>query len=232
MLPLAVGSVVSAGPAGVLSERLGGKYILMAGLAAFGGGLVWITAAAGVGSDGGVVIAPLFLMGLGAGCTFTPMASEVMRNVPARLSGAASGVNNALRQVGSVLAGAVIGAVLQARLASSLKEQAQQRAGGVPSAYRGQFVQSFDQAGKHLEIGGRTKPVNLPADVAHRVETVAAQVFGHGFVDAMRPTMLVSAGVLVAGLIACLFVRSVRGPSANPHGLPVSEEELTPSTAD
>jgi hypothetical protein len=44
----------------------------------------------------------------------------------------------------------------------------------------------------------------------------------------MRPTMLVSAGVLLAGLVACLFVRSVRGPSTNPHGLPVSDEELTP----
>ena len=55
-----------------------------------------------------------------------------------------------------------------------------------------------------------------------------AQVFGHGFVDAMRPTMLVPAGVLLTGLIACLFVRSARGPSANPHGLPVSDEELTP----
>ncbi|GAB2867644.1 DHA2 family efflux MFS transporter permease subunit [Actinoallomurus bryophytorum] len=226
MLPLAAGAVISAGPAGVLSQRLGGKYILMAGLTAFGGGMVWVAAAAGAGSGGGVVIAPLFVTGLGAGCTFTPMASEVMRNVPARLSGAASGVNNALRQVGSVLAAAVVGAVLQARLASSLREQAQQRAGEIPAAYRDRFVQGFDQTGGHLEIGGGSRPANLPADVAHRVEVVAAQVFGHGFVDAMRPTIFVSAGVLLAGLIACLFVRSVRGPSANPHGLPVSDEEL------
>jgi EmrB/QacA subfamily drug resistance transporter len=230
MLPLAVGSVISAGPAGVLAERLGGKYILMGGLLAFGGGLVWITAVADAGSGGGgVVLAPLFVMGLGAGCTFTPMAAEVMRSVPARLSGAASGVNNALRQVGSVLAGAVVGAVLQARLVTSLREQAQQRAGGVPAAYRGRFVQGFEQAGKHLEISGGAKPsAGLPADVAHRIDAVAGQVFGHGFVDAMRPTMLVSAGVVAAGVVACLLLKTVRGPSDNPYGIPVADEAPVP----
>jgi EmrB/QacA subfamily drug resistance transporter len=225
MLPLAVGSVISAGPAGVLAERLGGKYILMGGLLAFGGGLVWIIAVADAGSGGGVVLAPLFVMGLGAGCTFTPMAAEVMRDVPARLSGAASGVNNALRQVGSVLAAAVVGAVLQARLVTSLREQAQQRAGAVPAAYRGRFLQGFDQAGRHLEISGGAKP---PAGAAHRVDAVAAQVFGHGFVDAMRPTMAVSAGVLAAGVVACLLLKTVRGPSDNPHGLPVTDEAPVP----
>ncbi|MDN3354031.1 MFS transporter [Actinomadura sp. DC4] len=230
MLPLAVGSVISAGPAGVLSERIGSKYLLMGGLTAFGGGLVWIVLVAGAGSGGGsVVLAPMFVIGLGAGCTFTPMAGEVMRNVPAALSGAASGVNNALRQVGSVLAAAVIGAVLQERLVTALREQAQQRAGEVPAAYRSGFVQGFDQAGKHLEISGGTRPpAGLPADVAHRIDTVAAQVFGHGFVDAMRPTMLVSAGVLAAGVAACLLLKTVRGPSENPHGLPVAEETPVP----
>jgi hypothetical protein len=150
-----------------------------------------------------------------------------MRYVPAQLSGAASGVNNALRQVGSVLAGAVIGAVLQARLASSLREQAQQRAGELPPSVRGPFVQGFAQTGKHLDVGGRSgTKLPVPPDLADRIQAVAGQVFGHGFVDAMRPTMLVSAGVLIAGVLACLALKSARGPSANPHGLPVSDEEL------
>ncbi|MFI6495489.1 hypothetical protein [Streptomyces sp. NPDC050564] len=91
--------------------------------------LIWIVAAVDVGSGRTAVAFPLFLAGLGAGCTFAPMATEVRRNAAARLSGAASGVNNALRQVGSVLAGAVIGAVLQAQLANALRDQARQRAG-------------------------------------------------------------------------------------------------------
>jgi EmrB/QacA subfamily drug resistance transporter len=217
LLPMAAGTMISAGPAGVLAQRLGGKYILMAGVAAFAGGLLWITLGADVGNGAASVLAPVFLIGLGAGCTFTPMTAEVMRNVPAGLSGAASGVNNALRQVGSVLAGAVIGAVLQSRLATSLHDQARQRAGAIPPAYRARFIHGFDHAGT-LGTGGAS------AGVDRRIQETAAQVFGHGFIDAMRPTVLVSVGVLAAGVIACLFVRSVRGPATNPHGLPISED--------
>jgi len=224
LLPMALGTMISAGPAGALSTRLGGKYILLGGIAAFGGGLLWITLDAHVGASATSVLLPVFLIGLGAGCTFTPMTAEVMRNVPARLSGAASGVNNALRQVGSVLAGAVIGAVLQSRLAASLTDQARQRAGAVPPAYRDRFVHGF--ANSHLDAGGTAMrpPRGVPADAARRIQETAAQVFGHGFVDAMRPTVLVSVGVLLAGALACLAVRSVRGPSANPHGLPMAED--------
>ncbi|MEV6103612.1 MFS transporter [Streptomyces sp. NPDC051940] len=119
LLPMALGSMVTAGPAGALTDRIGGKYILMGGLLAWAAGLWWIVLAAEAGSTWTDVAPGLGLVGLGAGCTFVPMATEVMRHVPARLSGAASGVNNSLRQVGSVVAGAVIGAVLQSGLASA-----------------------------------------------------------------------------------------------------------------
>jgi hypothetical protein len=116
--------------------------------------------------------------------------------------------------VGSVVAGAVIGAVLQNRLTASLREEALRRAGEVPAAHRDQFMRGFAQAGRHLQLRPGT---------GGPIET---QVFAHAFADAMRPTMLVSVGVLACGLLACLFIRRVRGTSANPHGLPLPAEEL------
>lgn len=153
LLPVALGSFVMAGPAGALADRVGGKFILMGGLLAWAGGLVWVVGVADVGTGWLTIAFPLFLTGLGVGCTFAPMATEVMRNVPPRLAGAASGVTNALRQVGSVLAGAVIGAVLQARLASSLTEQARARAGQLPVAYRESFVAAFSKAESDVGAG-------------------------------------------------------------------------------
>ncbi|MET7977702.1 DHA2 family efflux MFS transporter permease subunit [Streptomyces mirabilis] len=232
LLPLALGSFVTAGPAGVLADKIGGKFILMTGLLAWTAALVWIVAAADVGSSWTAVAFPLFLAGLGAGCTFAPMATEVMRNVPAKLSGAASGVNNALRQVGSVLAGAVVGAVLQARLASSLTDQARQRAGQLPAAYRDGFVGGFSQAGTDVNARQAARlPEGLPHDIAERMRALGAQVFGHGFVHAMGPAVLVSAAVLLTGALTCLAVRRHRGPSANPHALPVFEPELEEATS-
>jgi EmrB/QacA subfamily drug resistance transporter len=235
LLPLSLGTFVTAGPAGILAEKLGGRWILMTGLSLFGGGLAWIMAVADVGRSWTGVAAPLFLMGAGAGCTFAPMASEVMRNVPPKLTGAASGVNNALRQVGSVLAGAVVGAVLQGQLASSLKDEAARRAGSVPPAFRTSFLRGFDGAGKHLDVAGNTSgarpPADVPAPAAQRIHDAAAAVFRHGFVDAMRPTLLVSVAVMAVGVLSCLFVRKFDGVSANPHGLPMTEEEIAAAQA-
>ncbi len=204
----------------------------MPGLLAFAGGILWIMATASVGKSWTSVVGPLFLIGLGVGCTFTPMANEVMRNVPPKLTGAASGVNNALRQVGSVLAGAVIGAILQSQLVLSLRNQAQQRAAAVPPPYRTGFIQSFAQSGKNgLQIGvGQTGttghlPASVPHDVALRIHDIADQIFRHGFIDAMRPTMAVSAAVMLLGAIACLAVKGIRGASANPHGLPIAGDD-------
>ncbi len=232
LLPLALGSFVTAGPAGVLADKIGGKFILMTGLLAWTAALVWIVGAADVGSSWTAVAFPLFLAGLGAGCTFAPMATEVMRNVPAKLAGAASGVNNALRQVGSVLAGAVVGAVLQAQLASSLTDQARQRAGQLPAAYRDGFVGGFSQAGTDVNARQAARlPEGVPHDIADRMRALGAQVFGHGFVHAMGPAVLVSAAVLLAGALTCLAVRRHRGPSANPHALPVYAPELEEATS-
>jgi EmrB/QacA subfamily drug resistance transporter len=235
LLPLSIGTFVMAGPATVLAEKVGGRWILMTGLTLFGGGLAWIMAVADVGKSWTGLVAPLFIMGMGAGCTFSPMASEVMRNVPPRLTGAASGVNNALRQVGSVLAGAVIGAILQGQLASSLKDQAAKQAGNVPAPYREGFLRGFDNAGKHLEVAGNTSgmklPGNVPADVAHKVQAAGTSVFSHGFIDAMRPTLLAGVIVMAIGALSCLFVKKFDSASSNPHGLPMTEEEIAAAEA-
>jgi EmrB/QacA subfamily drug resistance transporter len=229
LVPMAVGSIITAGPSGVVADKIGGKYILMAGLLAFSGGIGWVVATAKPGESWTGLVGPVVLIGLGMGCTFTPMATEVMRNVPPRLTGAASGVNNALRQVGSVLAGAVIGAVLQSQLVSALRDQARQRAGAVPAGYRDRFVHTFDEAGKHLAVGGQSAgtkpPKGVTADVAHRIQDAGAAVFGHGFVHAMKPTMLVPVGVLLVGVVACLTIVSPRGPAAHPHGAPAAPDD-------
>ncbi|WP_328432617.1 MULTISPECIES: DHA2 family efflux MFS transporter permease subunit [unclassified Streptomyces] len=227
LLPVAIGSFVTAGPAGALADRIGGKFILMGGLLAWAAGLTWVVAVADVGSGWLSIALPLLLTGLGVGCTFAPMATEVMRGVPPRLAGAASGVTNALRQVGSVLAGAVVGAVLQNQLASALTDRARESAGRLPARYRDSFVAAF--SGGESDVGARQQggvPHGVPQDVAERMRALGGEVFGHGFVDAMGPAVYVSAAVLLTGSLACLAVRRHRGPSANPHALPVSDPEL------
>src|SRR6202012_6286999 len=69
-----------------------------------------------------------------------------MREVDPRMAGAASGMLNTVRQVGSVIGTAAVGALLQTRLASSLASQASIHAAALPAQYRAPFVNGFRQS--------------------------------------------------------------------------------------
>ncbi|WP_079041481.1 DHA2 family efflux MFS transporter permease subunit [Streptomyces sp. NBC_00425] len=122
-LVLAPSSVVSMalGPfAGRLADRIGGKVPILAGLALYTCGIVAITLIAGPATPWYAFLPGTLLTGLGIGCTVAPMSAEAMRHVKPQFAGAASGVNNTVRQIGSVIGAAAVSALLQGRLAAEL----------------------------------------------------------------------------------------------------------------
>ena len=217
LAPMSLVSMVVAPVAGKFSDRVGGKYILMGGLFSFAAGASWLVALAGVDTRWPVFIAPSVVMGIGFGAIFAPMATEAMRGVPPRLAGAASGVNNTVRQVGSVVGTAAAGALLQNQLANALRDEAVRQSAGVPAQYRSGFVAGFSAAGKGgLEVGAgqsgtaQSIPRGVPAEVVQRLQELATSVFHQGFVDALTPSMgLPIAVTAIAGLGCLLLVRHV-----------------------
>jgi EmrB/QacA subfamily drug resistance transporter len=210
--PSAIVSMIVARPVGRLIDRGFGKVVLVFGLVSFAIGIILLDALAHVGSARADFIPGMVVAGLGTGCIFVPMIATAMAGVPPRWSGAASGLLNTVRQVGSAVGGAVIGAVLQNRLAAALHDQAVQRAGDVPAAARGRFVAGFNHAGGGLEVGagqtGTQAPKGLPAAVAQQVADTGASVFHHAYVIALHPTLAISAVLL---LVAALCAFASRG---------------------
>ena len=102
-----------------LADRDAGKYVLAAGLALFASGVAYLVWQADVGAAWPTLLPGLVVTGAGLGCTFAPLPAIAMREVSPQLAGAASGVLNTIRQVGSLVGSAVIGAVLQSRLAAA-----------------------------------------------------------------------------------------------------------------
>src|SRR5579863_10245564 len=90
---------------GRLTDKVGGKYILMSGLTLFAIGMGWAVLIAGPSSGWQDFMAPLIVAGAGMGATFAPLTTTAMREVEPQLAGAASGVLNTVRQVGSVKIG-------------------------------------------------------------------------------------------------------------------------------
>jgi EmrB/QacA subfamily drug resistance transporter len=230
--PMSLTSMVIAPNAGRLTDRIGGKYILLTGLALFGIGMGGIDFSAGADSTWLTFLPWLIVAGAGMGCIFAPATTVAMRNIPQHLVGAASGVFNTTRQLGGVVGLSVVGAFLQNRLSAALKEQAALRAGQLPSqlpaAAKQKIVDAFSSSGQGgLQVGrGQTGaaganfqlPANVPASIAHQVQQQVATYFHDVFVNAylvaMRPTLLISVAVVLLGAISCIAIQRRKAAGA------------------
>lgn len=214
ILPMPLVSMPIAPIAGRLSDRFGGKYVLMLGVTMFGIGMGivdWVVSPTASWVD---FLPGLVVAGIGMGFTFAPMATVAMRNIEPRMAGAASGVLNTTRQLGGVLGSAIVGAVLQNRLATSLHDQAVARSAQLPEQIRTPFINGFASAAKSgLQVGrGQSGsalhvPPGVPPQVAQQVQQIAHDVFVYGFIDAMRPSLAVSIVVLIVGGLSCLALQ-------------------------
>ncbi len=219
MAPASLVSMFVAPVAGRMSDRIGGKYILMAGLLLFAGGMGSIALIAQPNSAWYDFLLPQIVAGIGIGCTFAPMTTVALRNVNPMMAGAASGLFNTTRQVGTVVGTAGIGALLQNRLVAGFTSQAQQLGSHLPPQAREQLVSGFQAAAKGgLEIGSGARITGLPGEI-----------FTHGFVAAMRPTILVPILFLFAAAASCVFIK--RQPAEAGSGAATEVGEPTATAA-
>jgi EmrB/QacA subfamily drug resistance transporter len=225
LAPMSLTSMLIAPIAGRATDRFGGKYILMAGLTCFSVGMGLVIVVSSLSAGEFTFLPPLILAGIGLGCTFAPMTTVTMQRVNPRLAGAASGLLNTTRQLGGAFGSAVVGAILQTRLASELVSQAQAQAGSLPAEFRSQFVQGFAKAaGGVLEVGrgqsGVALPAGIPAAAAARVQQLAHDVFAQAFINAMRPSLAVAIAVLLFGALLTTAITGRRTPSAQRQPAP------------
>jgi MFS family permease len=200
---------------GRLTDKIGGKYILMSGLSLFAIGMGWVVLIATPTSTWQDFLAPLIVAGLGMGGTFAPLTTTAMREVEPRLAGAASGVLNTTRQVGSVIGTAAVGALLENRLVASLGSQAAIRSAGLPAHVRATFIHGFQQAAATgLFSGGPAgagPQPGVPKALAAQLQRLSAEVFSHGYVLAMRWTMVMPIAVVVLAAASCFAIKNKLG---------------------
>jgi EmrB/QacA subfamily drug resistance transporter len=222
MAPASLLSMFVAPAAGRLTDKIGGKYILMSGLLLFGAGMGWLALIAQPDTAWYKFLPGLIVAGFGMGCIFAPLITVAMRNIEPRMAGAASGVLNTVRQVGMVIGTATVGALLQNRLVSSLTSQATTRSAALPPALRGRFVsqlhasaQNGIQVGAGQNGGSSHQAAGLPAQLAAELARIAHDVFTFGYVTAMRQTMVMPIVLLGIGALSCFALRNGK-PAAEP----------------
>jgi EmrB/QacA subfamily drug resistance transporter len=138
----------------------------------------------------------LLVLGFGMSITVAPLTTVVMNSVPQDRLGAASGINNAVARVASVLAIAVLGIAMVSVFAYRLNQTLTSLA--LPIGVM-EEVQSNE-----IKLAGLPIPENLSPVTKSAIKTAIGEAFGFGF----HAVMLICAGLSISSsAVAWLLIR-------------------------
>jgi len=165
-LPMTILIIFVAPAAGKLSDRLGSRWLMTAGMLLLAIQLVYFSQL-GLETTFWTLLPAMLIGGVGMSMTLTPSAAAATRAVPVEKAGVGAAVLNAFRQVGGSVGIALMGAIMASA------------AGGQANAER-------------LRSGG----------------AAARQLFVDGFMRGFERSLLVAAGIALAGaIVAAVLVR-------------------------
>jgi EmrB/QacA subfamily drug resistance transporter len=111
ILPWTAMPIVVAPIAGLLSDRLGGRIVVVTGLVLQSIGLAWVAIVTSVSVSYASLVPAFIVSGIGMALFFAPVANTVLSSVRPDQEGIASGATNAIRELGGVFGIAVLAAV-------------------------------------------------------------------------------------------------------------------------
>ncbi len=141
------------------------------------------------------LLPPLLVFSIGLSCTVAPLTATVLSDADESNAGIASGVNNAIARIASLLAVAAIGAVISAQFSSELDRRLAGRT--LSPSGRTAVVQARDQT------LARVDPARTGPEVARAVEASSVHAFHVGI-------GISAALVALGGVLGLVGIRNPR----------------------
>jgi EmrB/QacA subfamily drug resistance transporter len=219
LLPAGIMAFVGGGIGGQLSRRYGPKYVITVGLAFEALG-IWLYFFAFSGSTSfGALLPALVLHGIGIGFATSQLTNVVLSDIPPQKAGSASGAAGMVRQVGTALGIALIGAIFVSQATSHVRHDLA-RSTTIPAAVKAQVLKGVSDG-----VGGGAPPgVDTHSAVGRQVAALVA----HGVTEASKPAVAFAGAVVVSGALLSLLVPNIPAE----HGPPISEVADGPAAPD
>ncbi|MFI6581809.1 MFS transporter [Embleya sp. NPDC050493] len=182
-LPISAVIAVGAGVTSQLLPRFGPKPFMVVGALLAAAGLAWLTRTDIHSTYAGSILGPTLVFGVGMGMQFVSLTLMAVSGVAARDSGAASGLLNAMQQVGGSLGLSILVTVFGTANRNEAKEQVPEFLAQASPAERA----NFERTGE------------LPAPWSHQVLTTG-----------ISAAFVVAAIFAVIAAVVALFVIQVR----------------------
>ncbi len=189
LLPISILLGAFSGWAGGLVARFGAKLPLIIGPAIVAAGFLYITQIGIGGSYWTTIFPAVIIMGIGLTIVFAPLSTTVMSSAPMRLSGTASGINNALISTANVLFVSLLGVVALHSFSAAVDKRIQ------PLELPPLAQQQIEA--ETVKLANATAPASLNASQQAAVNNI----FDLAFVDAFRVLMLFCAGLSFSSAI-------------------------------
>ena len=174
---------------GGLADRFGTRAPLVVGPVIAGAGFALLGGIAGT-ADYWIFLIPMIVLGLGFAITVAPLTTAVMNGVPERQIGIASGINNAVASIASLLFVAVLGTIALSSFGRSLDRHLTATA---PSSEIRAALASSREA---------LAPPKLPTNMSAQDRNTTRRVATESFVETIRLVMLIAAALTWCGALA------------------------------
>lgn len=195
-LPLGLAAIIGAAIAGGLSRRFGPKWLVSIGMVLEAIGILYAAQLLTAGLSFGQLAIGLTIYGLGVGFATAQLTNVSLHDIPPEKAGEASGMTSTIRQVGSALGIAVIGAVLASQIASQGKSLIQTNP-DIPDQAKPSIIAQFGHQGDTL---APPKPTN-PRQTAIG-DTLTGIVKDATATAAHNAGLLAGAAVLIGSLLS------------------------------
>ncbi len=207
-LPMTTLMIISALLAGRWTDPAVPRWSIFIGCLLFGAGLLLTTLTLNPDPAYLPLASALALTGIGIGATVVPITSAALSAVPPARSGMAASATNTSREIGALTGVAILGALVNAQLRSSLTSRLHHL--GIPDTFQSIVIKAVETGG--VPSSGNTNGAG-GAEAAGQGKLVQEVIHAayNAFYAGLRAALLVAAIlVLVAGV--CTFVMLSRGP--------------------
>ncbi len=222
-LPLAFGALVAAPIAAFGVNKIGTKIIVSSGIFLEGLG-IFLVSNISPNMKLYTLLPALLILGLGIGLAISQNTQVILSEIPHNKSGSASGVLNTIRQVGSSMGVALIGAILSAGLSTNVQNNLN-KISNVPSSVKTQIISEINSN------NFSTSTVSMPSvplqirenkylyqKYIQEEETIGNNIknaVDDGITTSISNSIRFASIFLLLGFILSLFIPNIKGHEDN-----------------
>ena len=206
VLPLAIATFIAAPLSAQLVNKIGTKWVITTGICTEFLG-IFLLSRLDVNTAYPSLVLPFILLGVGIGLAISQNTQVILSEIDPAKTGSASGILNTIRQVGSALGIAIIGAVLSTQLSGNISTQINS-VKGIPQNAKTNIITSVNAEGLSESSTSPSLPEASPP-LAIQHNPIAVKAFYAAETSLMAKIKLAIDTALASAIASSIRVGSI-----------------------